>query len=80
MGLQQRMMKAMMRLITGIDRQVGRLESDLILRALSEAKGNKSAAAASLGIKRTTLLDMIRRKRLGAGGVDASRPSIATSA
>jgi DNA-binding NtrC family response regulator len=59
---------------------VGRLESDLILRALSEAKGNKSAAAASLGIKRTTLLDMIRRKRLDAGGVGASRPSIATSA
>ncbi len=43
---------------------VERFESDLILRALDDADWNKSAAATALGVKRTTLLDMIRRKNL----------------
>ena len=47
---------------------VHRFESDLILRALDEHNWNKSAAAQSLGMKRTTLIDMIRRKNLGNGG------------
>ena len=44
---------------------VERFEAALLLQALNESQWNKSAAAASLGMKRTTLLDMIRRKRLG---------------
>ena len=47
---------------------VGRFESTLLLQALNESSWNKSAAAESLGMKRTTLLDMIRRKRLGDSG------------
>ena len=47
---------------------VGRFESALLLQALNESSWNKSAAAESLGMKRTTLLDMIRRKRLGDDG------------
>lgn len=43
---------------------VDQFESGLILRALDDAHWNKSAAAVSLGVKRTTLLDMIRRKNL----------------
>lgn len=41
-------------------------ESDLLMRALDENNWNKSAAAQALGIKRTTLVDMIRRKNLSA--------------
>jgi DNA-binding NtrC family response regulator len=47
---------------------VGRFESALLLQALNESSWNKSVAAESLGMKRTTLLDMIRRKRLGDDG------------
>ena len=39
-------------------------ESDLLIRALDDNNWNKSAAAEALGIKRTTLVDMIRRKNL----------------
>ena len=39
-------------------------ESDLLIRALDDNNWNKSATAEALGIKRTTLVDMIRRKKL----------------
>ena len=43
---------------------VDHYEARLILRALDQSHWNKSAAAEALGIKRTTLVDMVRRKGL----------------
>ena len=43
---------------------------DLILRALERHDGNRSYAAASLGIDRTSLLRLIRE--LGVGGLPAA--------
>jgi DNA-binding NtrC family response regulator len=43
---------------------------DLILRALERYDGNRSYAAASLGIDRTSLLRLIRE--LGVGGLPAA--------
>ena len=48
----------------GFREAVDRFEASLILQALDDSQWNKSAAAESLGIKRTTLVDMVRRKRL----------------
>ena len=44
---------------------------DLILRALERHDGNRSYAAASLGIDRTSLLRLIRAP-LGVGGLPAA--------
>jgi two-component system, NtrC family, response regulator AtoC len=48
---------------TGVDLQgtVDQIERDLILRALARTGGNKSAAAALLKVKRTTLVEKLRR-------------------
>jgi DNA-binding NtrC family response regulator len=48
---------------TGVDLQgtVDRIERDLISRALSRTGGNKSAAASLLNIKRTTLVEKLKR-------------------
>jgi DNA-binding NtrC family response regulator len=48
---------------TGVDLQgtVERIERDLISRALSRTGGNKSAAASLLNIKRTTLVEKLKR-------------------
>ncbi|MBN9162604.1 MAG: hypothetical protein J0I07_16700, partial [Myxococcales bacterium] len=45
---------------------VDALESRLIRRALEKSQNNKQRAADMLGIKRTTLLDMMKRKGLAA--------------
>jgi sigma-54 dependent transcriptional regulator, flagellar regulatory protein len=45
---------------------VDMLESRLIRRALEQSKNNKQRAADLLGIKRTTLIDMMKRKGLAA--------------
>ena len=45
---------------------VDALESRLIRRALERSKNNKQRAADMLGIKRTTLIDMMKRKGLAA--------------
>jgi len=45
---------------------VDMLESRLIKQALEQSKNNKQRAADMLGIKRTTLLDMMKRKGLAA--------------
>ena len=47
----------------GVDlpRIVDQIERDLISRALSRTGGNKSAAAALLNIKRTTLVEKLKR-------------------
>lgn len=48
---------------TGVDlpRVVEQIERDLIARALSRTGGNKAAAAALLNIKRTTLVEKLKR-------------------
>ena len=43
---------------------VGRFESDIIRQALDHTKWNKSKAAQLLGLNRTTLLEMIKKKGL----------------
>ncbi len=43
---------------------VGRFESDIIRQALEHTKWNKSKAAQLLGLNRTTLLEMIKKKGL----------------
>ena len=50
--------------LMGFRDAVDHYEARLILRALDESHWNKSAAADALGIKRTTLVDMVRRKGL----------------
>ena len=45
---------------------VDALESRLIRRALAQTNNNKQRAAEMLGIKRTTLIDMMKRKGLAA--------------
>ena len=45
---------------------VDALESRLIKKALEQSKNNKQRAADMLGIKRTTLIDMMKRKGLAA--------------
>ncbi len=40
---------------------IGRVEKDLVLRALEAAQGNKNRAAQLLGLKRTTLIEKIKR-------------------
>jgi DNA-binding NtrC family response regulator len=58
---------------TGVDLpgMVDQIERDLIARALSRTGGNKAAAAALLKIKRTTLVEKLKRKA-GAGITSAS--------
>ncbi|MEE9280957.1 MAG: sigma-54 dependent transcriptional regulator [Myxococcota bacterium] len=43
---------------------VGRIESDIIRQALEHTKWNKSKAAQLLGLNRTTLLEMIKKRGL----------------
>ena len=40
---------------------VSRFEGDLILRTLEETHGNRSRAAECLGLKRTTLVEKLRK-------------------
>jgi transcriptional regulator with GAF, ATPase, and Fis domain len=40
---------------------IGRVEKDLVLRALEAAQGNKNRAAQLLGLKRTTLIEKLKR-------------------
>jgi len=40
-------------------------ENDLILQALARTGWNKNQAAQLLGLNRTTLVEMLKRKRLG---------------
>jgi DNA-binding NtrC family response regulator len=44
--------------------EVARFESDLLLAALERTGGNKSRAAALLGLNRTTLIEMLRTRGL----------------
>jgi DNA-binding NtrC family response regulator len=55
-----------------LDERLQALESQIIRDALTAARGNKSKAAASLGIKRSTLGDRIRR--LGLHELESSMP------
>ena len=45
--------------------RMSQLEDQLILNALQQAKGNKKQAAQILNMKRTTLLEKIKKKKLG---------------
>jgi DNA-binding NtrC family response regulator len=47
---------------------IDRLERDVIARALEKTGGNKGAAAKLLNLKRTTLVEKIKRQGLEAGG------------
>jgi DNA-binding NtrC family response regulator len=40
---------------------IGQIERDLIQRALLRSRGNKAAAAGLLGLKRTTLVEKLKR-------------------
>ncbi len=53
---------------TGIDLKsaVEQYESNLIRQALARTNGNKNRAAQLLGLNRTTLVEMVKRKRLAA--------------
>jgi two-component system response regulator HydG len=45
-------------------------EREILRRAMERAGGNKTRAARALGLKRTTLIDKLRRLGLEAGGRD----------
>ena len=53
---------------SGIDLKsvVEEYESNLIRQALARTNGNKNRAAQLLGLNRTTLVEMVKRKRLSA--------------
>ena len=50
-------------------RLVGRIERDLIARALDRVGGSRAEAARLLGLKRTTLVQKIKRQGIDATGV-----------
>ena len=58
----------------GLDltRAVEEFENRLIEEALRRTKGNKQAAARLLGLKRTTLVAKLRRRKIGPAKVEAS--------
>jgi DNA-binding NtrC family response regulator len=51
---------------------LGRIEQDLIARALERTAGNRNRAAELLRIKRTTLVEKLKRLDIGGGGPAAA--------